>query len=356
VTPYELGASLYVPASRADLAAIGNGLRIPGLRSVIFCTEDAIRADQVEGALDNLSQALPALRPGPTRCFVRARNPSILRRLLALNGVERLSGVVLPKVSRANLHDYLDPLQDHPSLRVMPTLECADTFDPVAMRQLRRELEREGVRERILSLRIGANDLMGLLGTRRSPRQTIYETVLGPTLSMLATVFRPAGFNLTGPVFEGLAHPEVLALETWQDLQHGLFGKTAIHPQQVPIIESVYGVDASDLEQAVRMLDDEAPAVFRMGDVMCEPTTHQRWAVAVRERARLYGTRGLDAGESELVRGSSLLPSSAIPKATAPVMGATRSPARGAGMSSSRARPSSSAIDHHGSAVPESAE
>jgi citrate lyase beta subunit len=356
VIPFELGASLYVPASRNDLAAIGNGLRFPGLRSVIFCTEDAIRADEVEGALASLSHALPALRPGPTRCFVRARNPEILRRLLALDGVERLTGVVLPKVSRANLHDYLEPLQDHPSLHVMPTLECVDVFDPAAMRVLRRELERDGVRERILSLRIGANDLMGLLGTRRSPRQTIYETVLGSTLAMLATVFRPAGFNLTGPVFEGLAHPEVLALETCQDLEHGLFGKTAIHPQQVPIIESVYGVDASDLEMALRLLDEESPAVFRAGDVMCETTTHQRWAVAVRERARLYGTRSLSAGESERGRGVALLSSPSVPKTTAPVMGATFSPARGAGISSSRARPSSSAIDHHGSAVPDSAE
>lgn len=31
-----LGASLYIPATRTDLAAIANGVKSPGLRSVIF--------------------------------------------------------------------------------------------------------------------------------------------------------------------------------------------------------------------------------------------------------------------------------------------------------------------------------
>ena len=38
----ELGASLYVPATRGDLAAILTGRRFDGLRSLILCTEDAV--------------------------------------------------------------------------------------------------------------------------------------------------------------------------------------------------------------------------------------------------------------------------------------------------------------------------
>jgi hypothetical protein len=39
---YRLGGSLYVPATHRDVLNIANGLKWPELRSVIFCTEDAI--------------------------------------------------------------------------------------------------------------------------------------------------------------------------------------------------------------------------------------------------------------------------------------------------------------------------
>ena len=54
VSPLQLGASLYMPATRADLAAHANGEKLPFLRSMIFCTEDAVRLDQLEGALQDL--------------------------------------------------------------------------------------------------------------------------------------------------------------------------------------------------------------------------------------------------------------------------------------------------------------
>ena len=58
-----LGASLYVPATRTDLTAVANGERLGALRSVIFCTEDAVARDDVGIALDNLQQLLEELQP-----------------------------------------------------------------------------------------------------------------------------------------------------------------------------------------------------------------------------------------------------------------------------------------------------
>jgi citrate lyase beta subunit len=74
---------------------------------------------------------------------------------------------------------------------------------------------------------------------------------------------------------------------------HGLFGKSAIHPEQVAVIEAAYQVSARDLEAAERILADEAPAVFRLQGAMCEPATHRVWATMICERARLYGVRDL---------------------------------------------------------------
>ncbi|WP_375767277.1 HpcH/HpaI aldolase/citrate lyase family protein [Archangium gephyra] len=288
----ELGASLYVPASRCDLLAIANGLRHPELRSVIFCTEDSIRADDLERALEQLATVLPRFGPRPhTRRFIRVRNADVLRRILPMPGIERIDGFVLPKVTRHNLPEYLTELEGTRFL-VMPTLETAEAFDQVEMRHLQRLLMAETIRPRILALRIGGNDLLNLLGVRRSPRRTIYDTAVGPTIAMLAGTFRPHGLPLTAPVFEGLAHPEVLLEEVERDLAHGLFGKTAVHPDQVSLIESAYAVSPEELEMAERVLAEGAPAVFRMHDTMCEEATHARWAEMIRARAELYGLTG----------------------------------------------------------------
>lgn len=288
----ELGASLYVPATRLDLLAIANGLRYPELRSVIFCTEDSVRADELEVALERLAAALPRFAPrSRMRRFIRVRSVDVLQRILPMPGLERIDGFVLPKVTRHNLPAYLAPLEGTRFL-VMPTLETAEAFDQAEMRHLQQLLSAEEIRPRILALRIGGNDLLNLLGVRRSPRRTIYDTAVGHTIAMLAGTFRPHGLPLTAPVFEGLAHPEVLLEEVERDLAHGLFGKTAVHPEQVSLIESAYAVSPEELEMAEHVLAEGAPAVFRMHDTMCEEATHARWAALIRARAELYGLTG----------------------------------------------------------------
>lgn len=287
-----LGVSLYVPCTRLDLLAVANGERHAGVRSLIFCTEDAVRDDELEASIANLAAVLPRLASRPVLRFVRVRGPEVLRRVLSLPGIERVDGFVLPKVTRPKLRTYLELLEGQPPFELMPTIETAEAFDPAEMQALRRLLCEPAVRPRILSLRIGGNDLLALLGVRRSPSHTIYQTALGQVVAQLAGAFRPHGFNLTAPVFEGLRHPEVLASEVDLDLAHGLFGKTAVHPEQVKVIESLYSVTSEDLEMAQRLVAAEGPAVFRMHDTMCERATHGTWAQITLERAQIYGVRG----------------------------------------------------------------
>ncbi len=46
-----------------------------------------------------------------------------------------------------------------------------------------------------------------------------------------------------------------------------------------------------DLDEARHILMPEAAAVFKMNGRMCEPTTHNKWAQAIVQRAELYGVR-----------------------------------------------------------------
>jgi citrate lyase beta subunit len=287
----DLGASLYVPATRPDLAAVANREKYPGLRSVIFCTEDSVRGDEVPAALANLQAMLRRLGPADLLRFVRVRNPAVLRAVLQLEGVERLTGFVLPKVTRRNLDAYFRAFSRGDRFAVMPTLETVEVFDTAEMTALRRYLVQHPWRDRILSLRIGGNDLLNLLGLRRPRGRTIYKTPLGATIARLVTTFRPFGFNLTAPVCEYLDDEAMLIREVREDLANGLFGKTAIHPRQVALIEEQFRVRPRELETARRILQEGAPAVFRLHDAMCEPATHRHWATLVCERARLYGVR-----------------------------------------------------------------
>ncbi len=288
-----LGASLYVPATRPDLAAIASGWKLPELRSVIFCTEDSVHERDLEAALDRLAALLPELEPGPLLRFIRPRNPAVLRRLLRMDGIERVQGFALPKLDPHTLGDWLRVWDDSYGHYVLPILETAEAFDRRRMELLRDRLEDSGLSDRVLCLRIGGNDLLNLLGIRRARGATIYDTPLRGVIADLVCIFHPAGYRLSAPVFDYLDAPAVLAREVEADLQHGLVGKTAIHPSQIPVIEACYRVPREDYDMASAVLAADAAAVFRLRDSFCEPATHRRWAVGVLERARVFGVAGI---------------------------------------------------------------
>jgi len=290
-SPWCLGASLYMPAHRLDLMDCANGEKLAALRSMIFCTEDAVSHAEVDSSLRHLGLCLQGFRDTPTRFrFIRARNPEILARLLELPGIENVDGFVLPKFNEANFHAYFDQLQ-HTQFKVMPTLETRDVFDVGAMNALRQGLLQDDIVARILMLRIGGNDFMNLLGIRRPRAMTVYETPLGHVIAQLVTVFKPYGFSLAAPVFEYLDDVVTLQKEIRLDLAHGLTGKTAIHPTQVPVIEAMYSVGSGDYEMAVALNQSSSPAVFRMHDAMCEVETHKQWGQGIIDRQLYYGDR-----------------------------------------------------------------
>lgn len=294
VSPWHIGAPLYMPANRRDILDCANGEKNPLLRSMIFCTEDAVSRSDVDSCIRHLSMCLQGFKDTPKRFrFIRARNPDILARLLDLPGIEKINGFVLPKFDVRIHQAYFDQLKGT-QFKVLPTLETKDVFDQQAMIELRQALLQEDIFSRIFMLRIGGNDLMNLLGIRRPRSFTLYETPLGSVISQLVTTFKPYGFSMSAPVFEYLDDTATLQKEIQLDLAHGLAGKTAIHPLQVPFIESCYKVDAEDYDMALSIIDNESPAVFKMHNAMCEVATHQGWAENIINRFICYGIQDTD--------------------------------------------------------------
>lgn len=284
-----LGATLYLPAIRSDLASVLTLQKLPQLRSAIICTEDAIHAHELPAALSNLERVLACCADYPLAVFIRARNPAVLNRLVRMPGIDRIDGFVLPKVTLENLPLFAEVAAHIPQLWVMPTLETADVFDRYRLDTLRKALEQ--LVNPVLCLRIGGNDLLGLLRLKRPKSLTIYDTPIGTVIKDIVLTFGAAGYDIVAPAFEHLDSMATLAREVELDMAHGLLSKTVIHPTQIPIIENAYRVRPEDYELAKRILDPKALAVFQYGGQMCEPATHRRWAKRLLLRAEIFGAQ-----------------------------------------------------------------
>lgn len=285
-----LGATLYLPGTRQQLAPIALGQRYDKLRSAVICLEDSIRPDEVPAAMTNVAgllEALPGDGSGPM-LFIRPRDPAMLEALLRLEGIDRVEGFVIPKATADSLPDYLAcPLLDRH--RLMPTLETREIFDPAEVRRLRDQLL--AIQPRVLAIRIGGNDLLQTLGARRSTVRTLYEGPLAATVAGLAAAFAPYGFFLSAPVFEHFESEALLREEVERDIEHGLLTKTVIHPGQIAIVEAAYAVSRGELAEARAILAPDSPAVFAVSGSMCEPATHRLWALTIVRRAEIFGVR-----------------------------------------------------------------
>lgn len=294
LSPYQLGATLYMPATRSDLLEVILQQKIPDLRSLVICLEDAIAEHEVETALANLYACLEVLYHTERRIkpliFVRPRHPKMALELLQQESIGALNGLVLPKFDHDSFLHWQRVMQAAPSnFWFMPTLETAQILDAYAVRELRLRLQQTELQSRILVLRIGGNDLLACLQLRTNPQHTLYEGPLAYVVGMLVTQLIPAGFQLTAPVFECFRDHQVLKAEFKRDLLHGLVGKTVIHPSQIPIIHQALKVNQNDYLAAKKILGSNVPAVFQFNGAMCEPSTHQNWASQVLERAKYFG-------------------------------------------------------------------
>ena len=287
-----LGATLYMPATRPDLWQVVNGEKYPELRSLVICLEDAVSEHEVEAAKVNLKHLLQQVQDQPRQAqhpkiFIRPRHIAMAEELAQWQELIAVDGMVLPKFCLNQLRQWQQILPDF--IQVMPTLEDAEAFDMGAMRELRQALQQDF--RQVLVLRIGGNDLLNCLAVRRPSDLTLYQTPIGGLIANLAGQFLPYGFALSAPVCEHFTQVKLLQDELYLDLQHGLSGKTIIHPAQIAIVHQAYQVNEIELKQAQDILRDSGQAVFACHGSMLEPATHRRWAERILERSQIFGMK-----------------------------------------------------------------
>ena len=335
---HALGATLYTPATHRELAAKLLGATRLGLTSTVLCLEDAIGDHEVESAEWNLVAQLAAVAEAEVPLpllFIRVRSPEQLRSIGVRLGAALaiVSGFVLPKFEAAQGPDWLgavddiSPFSPHP-LYVMPVLESPRVLYVETRHRELRDLAGffDDHADRLLAIRLGATDLSGILGLRRSPDETIWDIApIRDALSDIVNVMLRPGRRqvVTAPVWEYFTqeerlfkpqlrqsvfeergpegrdlrvqlldqHLDGLIHEVRRDRANGLVGKTVVHPTHVAVVNAMHAVTFEQFLDAESILsrdgDGARASVFR--NKMNESKPHRIWAEEVRYRAEAFG-------------------------------------------------------------------
>ncbi|MCK8615236.1 HpcH/HpaI aldolase/citrate lyase family protein [Gordonia sp. C13] len=345
-----LGATLYVPATRPDLADVIRKRRAEGVISMVIDLEDAIADHEEADAIDHAVAALRDIadKPGdPMLLFVRPRSADRIMRIataLDAGAPSALTGFVIPKFNCANAEEALQAVTQASELLgqhlwMMPVLESA----AVVHRETRDEeltslaALLSAHRANVLAVRIGATDICGYFGIRRDRDLTIYDVrvaadVIAGIVNHLGRSDE-SGFIVTGPVWEYFADHERMFQPTLRhtpfresdavyfrqqlvsrdmdgllreitlDRANGLHGKTVIHPAHVAAVHALSAVTHEEYHDALDILTGEAGGVRASSyrNKMNELKPHRNWALRVMDRAAAFGVTRQGVGFVDLL-------------------------------------------------------
>lgn len=332
-----LGATLYSPATRPRLAEDLARQHAHGATSVVVCLEDAIPDHAVAEGERNAVAALhahAATAPTGPLVFVRVRAAEQIPRLVKQLGADEhvLAGFVLPKFTPENGQAYLRAIaaaSDHAgrTMFAMPVMEAPEIGYAqtrlATLAAIGELLDR--YRPYVLALRLGATDLSGHYGLRRSREHTVYDIrllaeIIADVVNVLGRV--DGGYLISGPVWEYfsgserifkpllrespfISHDERtlraeliardldgLIREVVLDRANGLAGKSVIHPSHVAAVNALAVVSHEEYLDATDIVNTSrgggvASSSYR--NKMNESKPHSAWAQRTILRARAFG-------------------------------------------------------------------
>ncbi|KGX90693.1 citrate lyase subunit beta [Pontibacillus halophilus JSM 076056 = DSM 19796] len=339
---YALGATLYIPATKDRLYERLNSSPIQDASSVVLDLEDAIGDDEVKDAEDQLLHEVWSIYRSTHSMehlpflFIRVRSHKQLKRIAQSLGVAltTITGFVFPKFTTSNGEMYLEGLQEiqatyNTPLYAMPIIETPELIYKESrieqMTALKELLDR--YQSSILNIRIGATDLCGLYGIRRTTNSTIYDIgLMKDFISDLTNFFGRKGdaYTISGPVWEFFQSNRVLKPQIRQtpfrqsygetglhlrkdiineyldgliqevllDKLNGLTGKTIIHPTHIVPVNALQVVSKEEYLDACNILENrgrngvtKSPSANKMNEMK----PHQYWAEEIIKKSKAYG-------------------------------------------------------------------
>ena len=311
---YMVGGLLYMPAFQKNIIEKLKNDSIGCLNSIAFCLEDSIRDEALEEAEISLINILQELKPLLTKnnkfplIFIRVRSPehlkSVYEKLSDFTSI--ITGYILPKFDLNNAENYAAIIYEinrnrEQSLHIMPILETEMIADIYSRNETLIRIKKilDIIKDYVLNIRVGVNDLSNLYGLRRDINHTVYDIglvrdVLINILNVFAKEYVVAGSvwnyfdNGKGDIWiEGLKQELIL------DRLNGFIGKSAIHPSQLPYIFDSLKVSKTDLNDANQILNwkSDSHGVAKGNERMNELKCHYRWAERIKILSEIYGVK-----------------------------------------------------------------
>ncbi|MGB3368479.1 MAG: HpcH/HpaI aldolase/citrate lyase family protein [Acidaminobacteraceae bacterium] len=345
---YALGATLYMPATRSDIADMIIEKKYPQMMSLTICLEDSIKDDDVCKAeetlvknlelIDNAKKLGNLLNEDIPFLFIRVRTPEHLKKFAPLieNYRDYVTGFVFPKFDIRSGQSYIDNLEeinsiiDNKTYYFMPILESEDIIYVEKRRETLNELKNmlEPYKDLVLNIRMGATDFCSLFGLRRGEDYTVYQIqVVRDCISDILNFFsrRDQSYVVSGSVWEYFEsnnrflkpllrvtpfsdnfgkkgvdlrsrmienNLDGLIREILEDKENGIVGKTVIHPSHIVLVNSLYVVTHEEYIDALEILNrNNSGGVFKSeyNNKMNEVKPHTLWAKKILLRAKVYG-------------------------------------------------------------------
>ena len=328
ILQYAVGGLLYMPASNNKIADKLISREYEFIKSMVLDLEDSLGDDLVGFGMRTIKSTIEsianAVDTGKLRyddvplIFVRIRSFGQMTKTVDLlkENMKYITGFNIPKFDRTNCKQYIAEFKEvmerqkelapgH-SLYIMPIIENKQAL----YRQLRMEnlLEmNENLREitdNVLNIRVGGADFCSIFGIRRGIEDNIYDIgVVKSVLNDIVNVFGKS-YVVSGPVWEFFENKNNtsdtrwkrgLEQELYKDRLNGFFGKTSIHPTQLPVIQKSLIVNNEDFLEAVSILgmNENSIGVKKSvsGNRMNEVKTHTNWARKIIGIANVYGVK-----------------------------------------------------------------
>ncbi|SDE69413.1 citrate lyase subunit beta / citryl-CoA lyase [Blastococcus fimeti] len=249
---------LYVPGDRPDRMATAAGR---GADALILDLEDAVPAPAKAAAREHVRTFLAAAPEGP-QWWVRINAESVAEDVAAVVG-PRLSGIVLPKADPALLAELDRALSSAEAEsgvvpRSVPVLALIETARGLV------RAEQVAAASRVVRLGLGEADLVGELGLQPGPDRE----ELWPLRSRIVVASAAAGIlPPVGPVETAIRDTDRLVRTTALLLRQGFRARTAIHPDQVTVVNEAFTPSTEQLAAARDVLDRLAAAQERSAGV-----------------------------------------------------------------------------------------
>ena len=256
-------ALLFVPAKENMLSK----LPLPNVEAYILDLEDSIEESDKEQALERLVSFLENYT-GTEQLYIRLNQVTMEKEAKRLTQYSNI-GFVLPKFETPTIYnqELVELWQQHKVMALIETPKGIVNMNDIASCDW------------VDTIAFGAEDYTVSMNMENSMETLAYAK------SKIVTYAKAYGKKVYDTPTLQLKDDTQLEIETKNAVRFGFDGKLAIHPKQIPVIQSLFGNhDIEKMKQIVSLYEKEGKAVLTVDNQVYEKMHINRMRKIIREQ------------------------------------------------------------------------